>query len=541
MSTPPTTKETELTLLESGKRLSECLLWEMQENYYANAGIAAWNHIPFYPTSNPFIADIYAEVLLGVFQDIHPSLNREEPIYLIELATGTGTFSFYFMKAFYEKMAAFSALKDLRFIYVMTDFAEKNFSAWRESPNLKPFLEANRLDFAIFRPEDQDRITLSERRVTLSADTVKNPVVAIANYFFDSIRQDAFRVDHGKLLEGRLTFQVPTVTACEEDPVKALAQLVKTETYTPVDPEYYPDPTRNTLLQQYLEYFEQGSILFPTGALGCLENLLTLSDNNLILLSSDKGFTYTDYMQGHFEHSYTPHHGAFSFMVNYDAIRRYFEAHQGTFYATPDRNPMMATGMGILLKDFLTEKSPLEWSQYLFEKHLAKENKINDLFYCQSFIFHSNAKTSREMMNAYFALLRMSGHDPVIFCGCADEIYNILHEIEDEQRTRLLEELEAVRANVYMHRRDHNVLFWVGKLYYGMNKTDEALEAFTEAVKHFGESDCHSMYHIAACHEMQGRDELALAYYQKAAQYLTSCEITRNAIERLSKRLSQSL
>jgi tetratricopeptide (TPR) repeat protein len=525
-------------VLEHNKRLSECLLWRHLEAYYTQFGQDAWKHIPLYPTSNPYIAETYAELVLQFLLEAQDTLNRDQPLYILELATGTGTFSFYMLQHLTAKLSSFEALAGLRWCYVMTDFAEKNIQAWQENPIFQPFVEAGRLDFSVYRPDTQCGLSLQQGQ---PFHTGGNPLIALANYFFDSLPQELFRVDGGQLLEGRVRFSVPTFPL-STDPGEAMASLKKEEFFIPMTGPYSEDPVWQGVLDHYTHQFEEASFLLPVGTFRCLDNLRALSHQRLVLLSSDKGFTRPSYMKGHFEQHYALHHGAFSFMVNYDAIGRYMESHGGVCLKTDDPNPMVATAMAILEPPD-QPTSPWEQTRHAFHRNLIQQNPLNDLFYAQGFLFNAGTAKPSEQLDTYMAMIRLAQYDPVIFCGCAEKIYERLNHSSKGQRTCLAEALFRVEKNVFSIRAEHNTLFWIGKLYYGLAQrdaiyVDEALRVFQRALEILGEADCYSMFHVAACYEMQGKDALALSHYQTAARYLTTCELTQAAIARLSARLA---
>ena len=87
---------------EKATRLSESLLWKLQNDAYSEFGIEAWSRqgVPSYITSNPFIARCYAHVVLGYIRDLiaQGTLVANEPIYLFDLGAGTGRFGFLFLK-----------------------------------------------------------------------------------------------------------------------------------------------------------------------------------------------------------------------------------------------------------------------------------------------------------------------------------------------------------------------------------------------------------------------------------------------------------
>ncbi len=64
-------------------------------------------------------------------------LDPNEPLYIIELGTGSGKFSFFMLKALEEMSDVFDAFPLNKIVYVMTDFTENNFNFWRDHPSLK--------------------------------------------------------------------------------------------------------------------------------------------------------------------------------------------------------------------------------------------------------------------------------------------------------------------------------------------------------------------------------------------------------------------
>lgn len=89
---------------------------------------------------------------------------------------------------------------DFKIVYVMTDFVEANVSAWRSSPAFRHYFEEGVLDVAVFDAEEgiinggvksgtlekTVELHMLESGVILSKLSPSvNPLLAIANYFFD--------------------------------------------------------------------------------------------------------------------------------------------------------------------------------------------------------------------------------------------------------------------------------------------------------------------------------------------------------------------
>jgi hypothetical protein len=81
-------------ILQRGKRLSESLLWWLQRNFFKQRGPQAWAKgvVPYYITSNAWIADSYAKVVLGWLRDCAGTLDPDHPVTLLELGCGSGRF-----------------------------------------------------------------------------------------------------------------------------------------------------------------------------------------------------------------------------------------------------------------------------------------------------------------------------------------------------------------------------------------------------------------------------------------------------------------
>ena len=125
--------------------------------------------------------------------DSSSRLDPNEPLYIIELGTGSGKFSYYMLKAL-DEMKEVCEFPWERIVYVMTDFTEKNFMFWQNHKSLKPYFDSGRLDAGIFDAVSDTKIKLWKREIVLSPGTLKNPVCIVANYLFDTLYHDIFQV-----------------------------------------------------------------------------------------------------------------------------------------------------------------------------------------------------------------------------------------------------------------------------------------------------------------------------------------------------------
>lgn len=192
--------------------LRSSLIWRLQRAFYDDRGLTAWSDavVPNFVTSNSFIAGAYARVVLGLLQDVYgaagsrnPATDYAQPVYIVELGAGHGKLGYLVVEALLRYRAFFPATDCmLPFKYVLTDVAATNVEAWLQHPHLVDFMEAGALDVAVFDAERDSELRLRKCGVTLKAGAVANPVVFLANYVFDSLATDAFRIENGALQQG---------------------------------------------------------------------------------------------------------------------------------------------------------------------------------------------------------------------------------------------------------------------------------------------------------------------------------------------------
>jgi serine/threonine protein kinase len=130
-----------------------------------------------------------------------------------------------------------------------------------------------------------------------------------------------------------------------------------------------------------------------------------------------------------------------------------------------------------------------------------------------------------------------SNFDPKVFYLCGNKIYPAVEKIRRKQKATLADSLAKVRENIYTLEGDRSVFYWLGKIYYGLNRYDECLEVFQESITLFGADD-KALYYLAACNEIQGSHQLALDYYKRALLFDPNCSLTLDGIKRMEAELA---
>ena len=109
-----------------------------------------------------------------------------------------------------ENLNFLDCTKGQPFKYVLTDFNEDNIHFYMKCPMFQSFIKEGWLDFAILNAEDFTSLNLlcSNEIISnpssskeMNPSTNINPFIVIANYIFDTLKQDAFQIVDSKLYE----------------------------------------------------------------------------------------------------------------------------------------------------------------------------------------------------------------------------------------------------------------------------------------------------------------------------------------------------
>jgi hypothetical protein len=178
------------------------------------------------------------------------------------------------------------------------------------------------LDLARFDLENDMQIELLHSGETLSTATLRNPLIVISNYVFDSTRQDAFLAGDENLFEILVTLTTPEGELDTEDP-DILSRVEISAHENLINGNYYDDPKWNRILLDYKQRLTGTAFLFPTSALNCIQNLHRLSGGRMLLLSGDRGYSRDAALKLGSGIPTFALHGSFSMMVDFQIIGEY--------------------------------------------------------------------------------------------------------------------------------------------------------------------------------------------------------------------------
>ena len=497
------------TILEDQKPLSQSMLWNLQTDFFANQGPEAWikGIVPQYITTNPYIANLYAKTIFGYCRDYvtRTDIDKDSTIYIMELASGVGRFTYTFLKRFLHIIEN-SSLKGLKFKYIVTDFSEKNIEYWQNHSFLKPYFDSGILDCATFDIGQDEQIQLRNSGEILCKGNLKNPLILIANYTFDSLPQDTFYVNKGEIFEGLITITSPEG---EVDPLdkSILAGLDYYYTDKKIQGNgYYEDDNFNEVLAYYKNRLDDTAFSLPIMGLRCISRLKKVFNDDIILISADKGYkNEKDLLKN--AHPFLSKHGCISMTVNFHAMEQYFKTLGGkaihSIYEHENVNMSL----------FLLSNSSHDFVETTMAYNEIIESIGPDDFYIikKAVVPLSESLETKEILT----FLRFTVWDARTFQEC----YNILLERIDTEENFPLEELVVVMNKVWDHYfpigEEGDLAYYIGLLFSYIGYDSDAVRYFEYSYELYGAS-AEIYYQIALCSYNLGEIEKSLEYAEKS-------------------------
>ncbi|MGH4139216.1 hypothetical protein [Clostridium sp.] len=502
-------EEKTATILEEGKRLSQSMVWKLQNDFFAKQGPEAWTLgiVPQYITTNPYIANLYAKIIFGYMRDYaaRTDIDKNSTIYIMELASGVGRFTYTFLRRFLHIIEN-SSLKGLKFKYIVTDFSEKNIEYWQNHSFLKPYFDLGILDCATFDITKSEELHLRNSGEILARGSLKNPLILIANYTFDSLPQDTFYVNKGEIFEGLITITSPEVKIYPEDK-SILAGLDYYYTDKQIQGDnYYEDDNINKILLHYKNHLEDTSFSLPIMAMRCISRLKRLFNDDIVLISADKGYKNEKAMLEN-SHPFLSKHGCISMTVNFHCLEQYFKNLGGkAIHSIYDHE-------NINMSLFLLSSGPHDFVETTMAYNEIIESIGPDDFYIlkKAVVSQCDSLETRQILT----FIRFTVWDARTFREC----YNILLERIDTEENFPFEELIMVMNKVWDHYfpigEEGDLAYYIGLMFSYMACDSEALRFFEYSRELYGAS-AEIYYRIGVCAYNLNQIKKALKYTEKS-------------------------
>jgi len=519
--------------LEAPTPLADSKLWSFQQDFYRREGIGAWGgKVPYYITSNPYIANSYAQIMVRFMQDYARSGRHDptEPFYILELGAGSGTFSFYALRRLMELREQLG-LTHLAFRYVMTDVTPKNIDYWRQHERFQPYLRQRVLDFAQYDVlrDTHLRLMLEGRVLDSHQARVRNPIIILANYIFDSLPQDLFYIDQGLTREGLVTLSTHKDNVKDGVPAR-LDQVEITFAYRDAARPYYTHPPFEAVLDSIRDTTPQGFVLVPSGTFRSLERLITLADGRLCLITSDKGFSRHDTYYQQREPLVAFHDNCFSLNVNYAMLKAYFSHAGGESYhqfAEQD----LSTSVFLLGASF----------RDLPEMRQAMETFLDGFGHSTVFqLYQQMARAAKPLnLDTLIPFLNSTRWDPHLLHWLLPKIIRQVRS--GTVQATVLEDLRAMMdkfADHYYHLPgSYDLMFDIGKLLQEMRDYRKALRYYERSFQYSGEQEG-TFYNVGLCHHFLHEPRQALEAFGRVVALNPGHIMARGWISQIEYELS---
>lgn len=508
-------------VLEADKSLSQSMLWKLQTDFYANQGPEAWikGIVPQYITTNPYIANLYAKTVFAYCRDIAFSedFDKNTTIYIMELAAGVGRFTYTFLKRFINLIEK-SSLKGLKFKYIITDLAERNVNYWLDHSFLKPYFESGILDCATFDMGRDEELRLMHSGEILSQGNLKNPLILFANYTFDSLPQDTFYVNKGNLYEGLVTIK-SMGSQVESEDKSILAGLDYDYNDKQIQGnDYYEEANLNDILLYYKDCLEDTAFSMPIIAFQCINRLRKLFHDDIVLLSSDKGYRNISSMNKNY-HPYLSKHGSISLTVNFHAMELYFNSLGGKAIHSLYEHENVTMSLFLLSErshDFL--ETAMAYNEII-------ESIGPDDFYIikKAVVPLHKSFTTKELLT----FLRYTVWDSRTFLEFYNSLLERIADEEDFPKDELIDIIHNVWDHYFPIGEEGDLAYCLGTIlgYFGCDI--DAIKLFQTSTEFYGE-DAAINYEISLCYYNLQEFEKAMEYIKKSLAIDPNYEASKN-------------
>ncbi|XOK64487.1 tetratricopeptide repeat protein [Paenibacillus elgii] len=485
-------------------RFSEAPIWNIQREYYEQEGLKAWNNdqVPQYITCNPMIAAAYAEMIFGFLQDRANKEDSSEPVLIVELGAGAGRFAFHVLHELCQ-LIDYAGITLPSFRYIMTDLAMNNVLAWKGHPALQAFIAKGILDFARFDAVHDTVLNLIVSDTTISKGDLKQPVVIVANYFFDSIPQELLYVSEGKIYEADVFIEYPKLKDSLK-PSELLDQIslhYKHRRAPEYEQETYP---YRDVIAIYQEQLEDSHILFPVAGLTCLERLNQLSQEGFLLITADKG----DHLLENWKFAEPPElilHGSFSLTANYHAIQQVMEQNGALALFPPHHYKNINIGC------IINMDTPMDYFQTRLAYRRVIERFGPDEFFSLKEWVDLNLDSME--LQQILSFWRLGGYDAEFFTQSSKQISSLLLDANDEEKQDIFRGIQLMWSSYYVMEQRYGIALEAGLLLFEMEMYGDSKRFLEISIDEDQENIVSTVYYCLAicCFELE-LEEDALNY-----------------------------
>lgn len=493
-------------VIEAEKPFSESLIWQLNRDYYDKEGIDAWSDgtVPHHLTSNSMVGKTYAELIFGFLKDLARKGQTKEKVYILELGAGHGRLAFHILKHL-EKLTELPHLNLPPYCYVLSDIVEENLNFFQNHAQFQPYFEKGLLEVAYFDAIGGNEISLRYSGKQILSKSLNQPLLVIANYFFDSIPKDLFHFNNTKVSTGTVSIKSQEKPKVDKT-IKDLKNLDLTFHLNPIKSPFYENTILNEIIEDYRLSLFNTYLFFPNAGFKCIDNLCDLSQKGMILLSMDKGYHELHDLENAKKPDMVAH-GSMSFWVNYHAIGAYCEKNGG--HAIFPKFSTFHLELGCLF--FMPEAETFTELTNAYHRYVDDFGP-DDFTGMKKFTYKHIAEMNlRELIG----MLRMSYYDSAMFVNVLPRLKQVFQRITFNDRNRLAQTMHQTWDMYFYLNEPEDLAFEMGGMLYALGYYKEALDYFKYSVNNYGQTP-DVFYNKALCYYQLRQDDPFLETIKEA-------------------------
>jgi tetratricopeptide (TPR) repeat protein len=521
--------------LEDFTPYSRSLKWQIHNNYFQKKGAQAWlkSEVPYDITCNSCAAWQNALLVFEAVKKIEANgaLATEEPINLLELASGVGLFAINFIDQFALICNKHGKNYHERLVYFFTDYSRINLMDAMKNRQLQILKKSGKIRFA--------EVDACDPRKIIDIDTGKQIggikfAAAIANYLHCVLPLAILRKNNDRYFEKNvaLSYEVADkrvisdekkfVSNLVNNPVteQVLENIKEKSIYLPIDVNsYFKDKSHWEVIAEMSRPYDPATILYPYGSFDAVKNFMPLMKRGSIYIISDKGYPSSEYMMGEKECTPSLHGNCFAHSVNFPMLALYAKKLGMATYKTA--NPDYGIQTIVIDSGFNHDLKKL------FGQIFIDENRNQDSsdFVTASFDYDKNKDYEKALIFIKKAI-KARPFDARLYMREGEAYLNLgFHDLA-------LESFEKGQQYDYFNISDFD--FSRGRVYYRMSMDEKALECYAASLDKFG-PDSGVYLNIGLCHEMLGNVVQAEQFYNKSLDLDPEYDRATEGLERLKK------
>jgi len=485
---------------------SKSLIWKLNHQFYQEVGLEAWREgdVPYQMTSNSKVGKAYAEIIFGFLKDLAFQGRTEEIVYILELGAGHGKLAFHMFKHL-DRLTSQVKIDLPPYCYILSDIAEDNIEFYKSHPQFIEYIESGRLDVAYFDVLETKELNLRLSGKTISKKTLDQPIITIANYFFDSIPSELFYYKDGEVFDcelGLSSFADPEKLST----IDFLKNLKLAYRKTAHNPNYFEDAVFNEIVDSYKNLVKDSHIIFPSIGLTGLDTIRQFSNAGMLLVSMDKGFHEVHDLEG----AKAPKmmtHNSMSFSVNYHALGKHCSAKDGTAWFPKSSN----FHLELVCLLYLPDPSKFSDTRLAYQRYIDDFGP-DDYMILKKLAFQLSDNLSIPQIVAY---LRMANYDTAVFVNLFDRLKALLPTITYNERYRLSQVMHEVWEMYFTLNESYDLAFEIGGIFYALGYYEDALTYFSRSENLYGNKP-DTYYNRALSYYQLRQDQKLVAIIKEA-------------------------